>query len=128
MKANEMTDFDLDAVLAAARDADPVPSDALMSRVMADALALQPRAVAQNRAQSGLAFTPLRWLDWLAAVFGGGGAVAGIGMALVAGVFFGIAQPAPVAMLTGVWLDETLSDGLDLFPAETAFWVEPQND
>lgn len=128
MKANDMTDLDLNLLLAAARDDRPLPSEALMARVLADAVAQQPKPLAHP-----LAVTPARaastgWLDRLAAVFGGGGALAGVSLAMVAGVFIGIAQPAPVAALTSALLVGASLETVDLFPAEVALWEEQVND
>ena len=78
---------DLDDLFAAARGRPPVPSDALMARVLADALAEQPRpraAVAAPRAG---------WLARLAGVFGGMVPLAGMGTAAAAGLLIGYVQP-----------------------------------
>jgi len=123
-----MTDLDLDTLLAAARDDGPVPSDALVARVMADAVALQPRPGARPVARPAPDASPVRWLDRLAAMFGGGGALAGVSLAMVAGVFIGVVQPVPVTALTSVLLVGGQLDSVDLFPTEVAMWEEPQND
>jgi hypothetical protein len=124
MKAGEMTDHDLDSLFDAAREARASPSPALMARVMADAVALQPKPVMRR----GRYPSPLRWLDRLAAPFGGGGALAGISFAMLAGVFIGVVQPAPVAALTSVLLTEVQYDTVDLLPGDMTLWEEAVND
>lgn len=126
MKTNDITerDFDLDALLASARGYGPVPSETLMARVMADAVAVQPQPIERPLARTTAAKMLARWLDQLAAVFGGGGALAGISLAMVAGVFIGVVQPAPVAALTSALLVETQVDLVDLFPTDAALWEE----
>lgn len=79
---------ELDDLWIAAKSRRMEPSEALMARVLADALAAQPRPVV---------FVPQRsWLAGLADLFGGFGALAGVGGAAVAGVVLGFVQPAPV--------------------------------
>lgn len=97
---------DLETLFRAARTDRPAPSDDLMARVLADAAALQPKAAAPaprrvaapapSRARTG-------FFAGLAALFGGGGVLAGMGTAAVAGLFLGFAQPAPVSALTAAW-------------------------
>jgi hypothetical protein len=53
MKANEMTDLYLDTLLAGARKDRAVPSDALMARVLADAVAAQPNPLMRPQATHG---------------------------------------------------------------------------
>lgn len=115
------SDHDLDTLLAAARGAGPAPSDALMARVLADAAALQPRPPVVSTAAN----PPRRpWFAGLAALFGGGGAVAGISFAVLAGVFLGVVQPAPVAALTAVFLTDEAIGSVDLLPEPGALWTE----
>ncbi|ESW59196.1 MAG: hypothetical protein Q27BPR15_18930 [Rhodobacter sp. CACIA14H1] len=85
---------DLDELLAAARDHAPAPSDALMARVLADALAEQPapRPAVAVVAQAGV-------LSRLASVFGGMGALAGMGTAAAAGLLIGYVQPSGLDLL-----------------------------
>lgn len=82
---------DLDDLFAAARMAAPAPSEALMARVLADALAEQPapRTAPPLRpvARSGL-------FARVAAVFGGAGALAGMGTAVATGLLIGYVQPS----------------------------------
>jgi hypothetical protein len=120
-KGNEMTQgkSDLDDLFATAAGQRMAPSDALMARVLADAMAEQPRAV-QVQPSRPRAASPGLWAR-LAAVFGGGGALAGIGTAAVAGVVIGFAQPAGLGTLTeAVW--GTPLETVELIPSvETLF-------
>lgn len=88
----------LDALFAQARDDRPLPSAGLMERVLADALSHQPvprpvvaRPVSQQKTG---------WLDGLLALFGGAGALAGMGSAAVAGLMLGFIQPAGLSDMT----------------------------
>lgn len=110
---------DLDTLFALARSADPAPSAALQARVLSDAAALQPVA----RARVAVPLARIGWLDRIAALFGGGPALAGLGFAALAGLFLGLAQPAPVALLT-VALLANPAGAVDLFPASDALWEE----
>lgn len=85
---------DLEAALAAARTAQPQPSADLLSRIMADAEAVQPAPVPQAPRRSGL------WPRTLA-VLGGWRPVGGLATAAVAGLMIGysdtgglVTQPA----------------------------------
>ena len=102
---------DLDDLFAEARRQAVPPSAGLVARVMADAEALQPRPAALSPAPAPRSF----WAGF-AGFFAGAGAMAGMGTAAVAaGLFLGIAQPAPVAALTdalGVTATDTSYDFL----------------
>ena len=103
-----MTD-QLEGFFAAARAAEPAPSEALMARVLADAAAAQPRV--PGPVVSAPAAAPL-WRRWLAALSGavGGGAMAtGLASAAVAGVFIGYAGP-----VTSDWLATAVSGGAEV--------------
>ena len=120
------SDSDLDGLLAQMRGDDPDPSAALMARVLADAAAVQPRAgaaVSWITAPALPMVVPSFWSQ-LAGVFGGGGALAGMSLATVAGVFLGIVQPAPVAALTQAFASVTPLEQMDLLPGEDTLWVE----
>ncbi len=118
-----MQDKDLDGLFALAARDRPLPSPALMDRVLADALAAQPqpRALAAARAPSELP-TPISapisahqsLLARLAALFGGAPVLAGVCSAAVAGVALGYLNPATMDMLTG---GLTGSETLELFPS-----------
>lgn len=102
---------DLDDLLAEAGRTAPQPSPALMQRVLADATRLQPRpaALPERRAQHGF------WAG-LAAVFGGGAALAGVGSAAVAGLFFGFVQPAVLTNAASTLTASNTIDSVDLMP------------
>lgn len=88
---------DLDDLLASAARRPAVPSEALMDRVIADALALQPAAPAMRPAP-----TPRPgFLARLAGVFGGAPALAGLGTAAVFGLALGYLNPTTLNYLTG---------------------------
>jgi hypothetical protein len=94
-----MTDMqdDLDDLLAQAARRPAVPSDALMDRVLADALALQPAAPALRAApmeRPGL-------FGRLAGLFGGPPVLAGLGTAAVFGLALGYISPTTLDYLTG---------------------------
>lgn len=110
---------DLDDLFATAATQRMAPSDALMSRVLADAMAEQPRAAGGQPMRPAVVRAGF-WAQ-LAAVFGGGGALAGIGTAAVAGVVIGFAQPVGFGALTeAVW--GTPLETVELIPSvETLF-------
>ncbi len=103
-----MQDDDLDRLLAQAARTAPQPSDALMQRVLADALALQPQAAALRPpappARAGL-------LTRLIGAIGGGPALAGLGTAAVFGTVLGYLSPATLDLFTGA-----STDVADFFP------------
>ncbi len=108
---------DLDDLLALARSRPMEPSDALMARVLADALAEQPRAVAAQTVPFGV---PRRgWLSLVAEVFGGFGGLAGVGGAAVAGLVLGFVQPAPVTEFADAVLGVQAAS-VDLMPGTDA--------
>lgn len=127
MKANDMTGPDLDSLFAAAREDLPQPSEALMARILADAVAMLPQTVALPGATAART-ARTGWFDWLAAPFGGGGPLAGVGLAMVAGIFIGVAQPEPVAVLTSVLLVAADAETVDLFPGDTALWEDQPDE
>ena len=103
---------DLDDLFAAARGQAAQPSEALLARVMADAEALQPQTPSAPCSPAPLGF----WAGF-AAMFAGGGAMAGMGTAaVVAGLFLGIVQPAPVAALTDALGVSALDASYDFLP------------
>ncbi len=94
-----MQDSDLDRLLADAARRVPEPPEALMTRVLADALALQPPAPRPRaRPRPGL-------LSRLSAALGGGPALAGLGTAAVFGIALGYLSPATLDYLTGAAAD-----------------------
>jgi hypothetical protein len=103
---------DLDDLFAEARASRSVPSEALTARVLADALAEQPRAAGAVFVVAG----PRMGL-WsrLAALFGGAGALAGIGTAAAAGLFIGYVQPSGLSVLGDAVLGTPL-ETVELMP------------
>ena len=97
---------DLDDLLATAARRPAVPSEALMERVLADALALQPAPVPLRAAAR-----PPGLLARLGAVFGGPPALAGLGTAAVFGLALGYYSPATLDYLTGA-----SADAAEFFP------------
>jgi hypothetical protein len=99
-----MTDMqdDLDDLLASAARRPVAPSEALMERVLADALALQPEPQALRAA------APIPrpgFLARLAAAIGGPPALAGLGTAAVFGLALGYLSPTTMDYLTGASAD-----------------------
>jgi len=109
-----MDERDLDDLLHAARTAPRPPAPAaLTDRVLAEAQTLQPAR--GPRAGSALAapFLPVGPGLWQAVLdaIGGRRVLAGLSTAALAGLWLGLAAPAPVAALTdSVWPGQ----GLDL--------------
>jgi hypothetical protein len=108
MRMTQMQDDDLDRLLAAAARTAPTPSDALMERVLADALALQPAAPVMRAA---VAAPRPGLLARLAAALGGGPALAGLGTAAFFGIALGYLSPTTLDYLTG-----TSTDAAEFFP------------
>ncbi len=103
-----MQDDDLDRLLATAATTAPSPSAALMQRILADGLALQPQPPALRKtsppARAGL-------LSRLAAAMGGAPALAGLGTAAAFGISLGYLSPTTLDYLTG-----TAADTAEFFP------------
>jgi hypothetical protein len=110
---------DLDRLLAGARD-EAYPSAALMERVMADAVALQPRPPTPR------ALAPARgWWAGLFDLFGGSGAIAGMSAATVAGLFLGFVQPTSLTTLALALQGGTeVVENLELLPDDGLLWAE----
>ncbi|MDP3195016.1 dihydroorotate dehydrogenase [Tabrizicola sp.] len=94
----EMQD-DLDDLLATAARRPVVPTEALMNRVLADGLALQPAAAALKSAPRPGLFARLSGL------FGGPPVLAGLGTAAVFGLALGYLSPTTLNYLTGASTD-----------------------
>ncbi len=129
------SDAELDSLFAEA-EAGLAPSDALMARVLADAAAVQAASVQAGAGQAGAvragerpvgreAPPPARsfWTG-LAAVFGGGGALAGLGTAALAGLYLGFAQPSALTSLTAGFSSDVSIDSMDLMPGIDALLAE----
>lgn len=111
-----MQDRDLDDLLDMAARARPVPSQGLMDRVLAEALAEQPRRNAPARAVAARG-----WLQRLAQAFGGGPALAGVCSFLVVGLAVGYLNPGTLDHLTG---GLAASETVDLFPSTDFLMTE----
>ena len=114
-----MTEAGLDDLFAEARAARPVPSEALMARVMAEALAEQPRGaavVASAVPQTGPGAGLWARLVW---AFGGAGALAGMGTAAAAGLYIGFVQPVGLSGIEEAMLGTPL-ETVELIPSVDA--------
>lgn len=105
-----MRDKDLDDLLALAARNGPVPNSAFMDRVLADALAAQPKPAATPERPK-----PAGLLSRLASAFGGGAVLAGVTSTLLLGLAVGYLNPATLDYLTG-----GTAEALELFP-DTGF-------
>lgn len=110
---------DLDALFAQAGTA-VQPGGDLVARVLADAARVQPQPAVLRRTEP----PRLGFLAGLAALFGGGGALAGLGSAAAAGLFIGFVQPSSVTALADAWSGETQLDSVDLLPGIDALLAE----
>ncbi len=113
---------DLDHLLAQRAQPLAVP-EALMARILADAMREQPRPFAfANRA----ADAPAKLTFWQAIsdMFGGGGVLAGLATAACAGVYLGAVQPSAITSLTSVLSASSAVDQLDFMPSIDALLAE----
>lgn len=117
-KGTDMGDPDLDDLFAQARKAVPVEDAALLARVYADALRLQPQP-----AQPMPAAKPGVWAQLVAAL-GGRRGLAGLGTAAVVGVMLGFVQPGSVLALTEPFFAAATVDEVDLMPGFDAMMTE----
>ncbi|MDR7124884.1 dihydroorotate dehydrogenase [Pseudotabrizicola sp. 4114] len=116
---SDMTpEAELDALLTQARADPPLPDDAFMARVLADAQALQPRPQLRPARPARRGF----WAR-LAATLGGAIAVAGLGTAAMAGLVIGYVQPEPMVSFAGS-IGFGVSESLDLLPGFDALLSE----
>ena len=108
---------ELEDFFQAARDTAPVPSAALLARVLADAAAQQPAPVAAPR--RGI------WRRLSGAV-GGWPALAGLATATLAGVWIGYAAPGAVGDLAiSAWPGGGVAyDVVDLIPSMDGYLAE----
>lgn len=120
----------LDDLFAAAQAVPRLPSDALMARVLADAMAEQPRAgstvanaPAPGPRRRGPGRTAVRVWQRLIWALGGAGALAGMGTATMAGLYIGFAQPAGFDRLDEVMLGAPL-ETVELLPGIDALFLE----
>lgn len=112
-------DFDgLDALLGAARDAVPMPSDALLARVLDDAEQVQAGFVPVRPASRRASF----WAQ-ISAALGGWQGMAGLATAGIAGLWLGISPPEALPVLDlaayAMGTDSALVDVMPGFDLET---------
>ena len=94
-----------------------------MARLMADAVGLQPKQVVELP-QRAAPPAQIGWFRALSDLFGGGGAMATMASAALAGLYLGVVQPAPVLALTSALMGETVLDQMDLIPGTDALWAQ----
>ena len=95
------------------------PDAALVSRVLADAADVQHalvQPVPQQRQPRKLGV-----LAALSALFGGGPALAAVGSAALAGLFFGLVQPPSLTSLASAFSEPAPLDSFELIPAFDTF-------
>ncbi len=108
------TEFDdLDALFSAARARPAQPSEALMGRVLSDAVALQPVSPAFVAAAAP---APVGLWRGVIEFFGGFGALAGMGSAAAAGLLIGFVQPTGLSDLSAALIGGQI-DSLSLMPS-----------
>lgn len=115
-------DDDLDAFFAAARHAPPRPSVGLQRRVLADAEMALAAPITPPMAPKPAVHRPASLWARLADAFGGGGALAGMMTATVAGLYIGYVQPSEAGILVSA-LGGSLEE-LDLMPGIDALLEE----
>jgi hypothetical protein len=103
-----MQDKDLDDLLAMAATNRPVPDPVLLDRVLAQALAVQPKPAAPP---APAAPRPAGFLARLSMAFGGGAVLAGVTSTLLLGMMVGYFSPTTLDYLTG-----GSAEAVDLFP------------
>ena len=101
-------DDNLDDLFAQARKQAPKVDDALVGRVLADADATQ--AGFAGRMDAAPRARGIR--SWVRDMIGGWPAAGGLALATGAGVWFGMAPPAPVADVTALLVGETITVAL----------------
>ena len=112
MAENDSENKELYGFFDAAKATPPAPSDALMARVLQDAVAAQPIPDAPLRARVSASSL---WRDFLRAV-GGWPAMAGLASAAVAGLWLGVAPPAALPGAATAYL----SLGVDSYLVDAA--------
>ena len=109
-----MQTSDLDDLLALAARRSTMPSPALMDRVTADALALQPLPMTVPRAAVA---RPGLW-SRLVEMLGGPAAMAGVTSAALFGVALGYLDPTTMDILAyGQGADQAETEAVDFFPS-----------
>lgn len=104
MTDNTQSEIELEQMFRTARALAPLPSDALMARVLDDAQACQPAAPgwspSWSDAQRDLPRPGVSIAKILLAAIGGWSGVAGLSTAAVVGLWFGISPPAALQQWT----------------------------
>jgi hypothetical protein len=116
-------DAELDQMLADLGAVQPPVPDALMTRILADAAAVQDAVQAERPRPAANVVQGSLW-GRIAAAVGGGKVLAGLGSAAVAGVVLGFAQPASLAPLTSAVWGQGLDISVDLLPADDDLLAE----
>ena len=120
-KATEMSDQDLDDLFATARAQAPAENAALLARIYADSLRVQPQPMPV--AQRAAVGNPGWWATMFTAL-GGKRGLAGLGTAAIAGVMLGFVQPTSVLALTEAFFVASTVDEVDLMPGIDAILTE----
>jgi hypothetical protein len=115
-KGVEMSE--IDDLFAEMQAAPLAVSRGLQARVLQDAARLQPGRIVPG---AGI------WAQ-VSAFFGGGGLLAGMGTAAVAGLYLGFVQPASMQGISDVLLAAAPMDSVDLMPGIEGFLSEGQSD
>lgn len=114
---------DLDKLFGALQADVPQMSDDLMARILADAMANQPKPAAPVAVVAAPPVVRRGFWAGFAALFGGAGALAGIGSAAVAGLVVGFVQPAGLTSLADAVLGTPL-ETVEMIPSVDALWAE----
>jgi hypothetical protein len=119
-----MQERELAELFAEARATAPQPSAALLARIEADAASARPAGAPARPVSRPSGGALARWLAGL----GGGAALAGLASAAVAGIWLGVAQPAPVSAITGrvaeAFGQDSAFDYVELIPSFDALATE----
>lgn len=111
-------DQSLEALFAEARQHAPQPSDAFLSRLIDDAIAVQPNPQPQPQARAARGY----WSRLFGAI-GGAAVVVGMGSAAMAGLVIGYAQPEEMLQFSDtIGLSE--SQQIEILPNFDIFLTE----
>ena len=119
---SDLNEEHLDALFAEAKSEALSEHSALMGRIFADAVRVQPQPTTGAPTRSD----PDASGFWamVAAFFGGRAVLAGLGTATVAGMIIGFAQPAPLTALTETFFAQVPLDEIELIPGIDAILTE----
>lgn len=121
MKGTDMRETDLEDLFAQARATVPPQNAALLARVYADALRLQPEMLPIS---PPVLANSASWWSILSNTLGGKRGLAGLGTAAVVGVMLGFMQPTSVLALTESFFATATVDEVDLMPGIDAILTE----